>query len=105
MQIQPTSRVYRHAVTLINFMLRPLHLSCSSAHCPAVLGAVGGKHRSEVSVEPRHLHSLKGPEPPIRLHLTRDAEVAQDEGTIPHGLVIVKEHSVYLRHQLAAGMW
>lgn len=51
---------------------------------PAVLG---GNRRSEVSVEPRHLRSLKGPEPPIRLHFARDAEVTQEEGVI------------YLRHR------
>ena len=64
---------------------------------PAMLS---GNRRSEVSIELRHLRSLKGPEPPIRLHLARDAKVAQEEGVIPLGVVVIKEHGVvYLRHK------
>src|SRR5216684_888159 len=67
-------------------------------HCPALLG---GNCHSEVSVEPWYLCSLKRPELLICLHLTRDGEVMQDEGVIPLGLVVVKEHGVvYLRHKL-----
>ena len=62
---------------------------------------LAGNLRSEVSVEPRYLRSLKRPESPIRLRLGRDGEVTQDEGVIPLGLVVIKEHGVeYLSHEL-----
>src|SRR5258707_11519770 len=68
----------------------------NDVHRPALLG---GNCRSEVSVEPRHLRSLKLPEPPICLHLTREGEVTQVEGVIVLGLAVVKEHGVvYLRY-------